>query len=107
MEHNPLKEELGAIRNGDIAAWKYLDFGKGANKMSIRVKAELGGEIIVRSDNKDGTIIGQFTIPADKDWTVYETTIGNISGIHALWMEWKGIESDKGELFRIDWFAFE
>ena len=106
MEHNPLKEELGAIHNGDIAAWKYLDFGKGANKMSIRVKAGLGGEIIVRSDSKDGEIIGTINIPANTDWKVYETTIKETSGIHALWMEWKGIESDKGELFRIDWFAF-
>ena len=107
MEHNPLKEELGDIHNGDIAAWKYLDFGKGANKMSICVKAGLGGEIIVRSDSKDGDIIGTINIPANTDWKVYETTIKETSGIHALWMEWKGIESDKGELFRIDWFAFE
>ena len=107
MEHNPLKEELGDIHNGDIVAWKYLDFGKGTNKMSIRVKAGLGGEIIVRSDSKDGEIIGTINIPANTDWKVYETTIKETSGIHALWMEWKGIESDKGELFRIDWFAFE
>ena len=107
MQHNPLKEELGAIRNGDIAAWKYLDFGSGANKMSIQVKSELGGEIIVRTDTKDGDILGTITIPANTDWKVYETTIKETSGIHALWMEWKSIESDKGELFRIDWFAFE
>jgi len=106
MQQNPLKEELGAIRNGDIAAWKYLDFGSGANKMSIQVKSELGGEIIVRTDTKDGDILGTITIPANTDWKVYETTIKETSGIHALWMEYKGADSDENELFRIERFIF-
>ena len=106
MQQNPLKEELGAIRNGDIAAWKYLDFGSGANKMSIQVKSELGGEIIVRTDTKDGDILGTITIPANTDWKEYETTIKKTSGIHALWMEYKGADSDENELFRIERFIF-
>ena len=89
-----------------IAAWKYLDFGSGADKMSIQVKSELGGEIIVRADTKDGDILGTFTIPANTDWKVYETTIKETSGIHALWMEYKGTESLKNELFRIEHFTF-
>lgn len=103
---HPFKEELGAIRNNDIAAWKYIDFGKNANKMSIRVKSKLGGELIVRSDSKDGEVIGTFTIPANTDWKVYETSIHAISGVHALWMEYKGPESEQDELFSIDWFVF-
>ena len=106
MQHNPLKEELGAIRNGDIAAWKYLDFGSGAGKMSIQVKSELGGEIIVRADAEDGDILGTVAVPANSDWKVYETAIKETSGIHALWMEYKGADSDENELFRIDWFTF-
>lgn len=103
---NPLKEELGAIRNGDIAAWKYLDFSAGANKMSIRVKSDLGGEIIVRADAKDGDILGQFTIPANTNWANYETSIKNVSDVHSIWMEYKGQESEDKELFRIDSFTF-
>jgi hypothetical protein len=106
MQNNPLKEELGAIRNNDIAVWKYLDFDTGANQMSIEVKSDLGGEIIVRADSPNGNILGTFTIPANTDWKVYETTINTISGVHALWMEWKGPESDSNELFRINWFTF-
>jgi glycerophosphoryl diester phosphodiesterase len=106
MQNNPLKEELGAIRNNDIAVWKYLDFDTGANQMSIEVKSDLGGEIIVRADSPNGNILGTFTIPANTDWKVYETTIKTISGVHALWMEWKGPESDSNELFRINWFTF-
>ena len=106
MQNNPLKEELGAIRNNDIAVWKYLDFDTGANHMSIEVKSDLGGEIIVRADSTNGNILGTFTIPANTDWKVYETTIKAISGVHARWMEWKGPESDSNELFRINWFTF-
>lgn len=106
MVQNPLKEELGAIRNGDIAAWKYLDFSAGANKMSIRVKSDLGGEIIVRADAKDGDILGQFTIPANTNWANYETSIKNVSDVHSIWMEYKGQESEDKELFRIDSFTF-
>ena len=107
MADNPLKEELGAIRNGDIAVWKYLDFGTGANKMSIRVKSDLGGEIIVRADAKDGEILGRFTIPANMNWAIYETSIKPVSDVHALWMEFQGPESEEKELFRIDGFTFE
>jgi glycerophosphoryl diester phosphodiesterase len=106
MAQNPLKEELGAIRNGDIAAWKYIDFGTGSNKMSIQVKSQLGGEIIVRTDDKEGDILGQFTIPAHTDWTTYETSIKNVSEVHALWLEFKGPETEEKELFRIDSFSF-
>jgi hypothetical protein len=106
MAQNPLKEELGAIRNGDIAAWKYIDFGTGSNKMSIQVKSQLGGEIIVRTDDKEGDILGQFTIPAHTDWTTYEISIKNVSEVHALWLEFKGPETEEKELFRIDSFSF-
>ena len=106
MEGEAFKEELGAIRNGDIAAWKYLDFGAGINQISIQIKSDLGGEIIVRSDSKDGKILGTLTIPANTDWKEYETSIQTISGVHAIWMEWKGPESDKNELFRINRFTF-
>jgi len=74
--------------------------------MSIQVKSELGGEIIVRTDTKDGDILGTITIPANTDWKVYETTIKETSGIHALWMEYKGADSDENELFRIERFIF-
>ena len=106
MANNPLKEELGAIRNGDVAAWKYLDFGTGAKKMSIQVKSGLGGEIIVRTDSPTGDVIGTFAIGSNADWTEYQTEITPTSGIHALWMEYKGPESDENELFHIDRFTF-
>ena len=90
-----------------MAAWKYLDFGKGARKISVKVKSQLGGEIVFRADSQDGEILGSLTIPSKADWTVYESKVNAPAGVHALWMEFKGTEaSDETELMRVDWFEF-
>lgn len=106
-EENQMREELGGIHNGDVAAWKYLDFGKGAGKVSIKVKSDLGGEIIIRMDSQDGEVIGTISVPADADWNVYETRAKAPSGVHALWLEFKGADaSEDEELFKIDHIEF-
>jgi hypothetical protein len=107
-EDDPMREELGAIHNGDVAAWKYIDFRKGARKVSVRIKSDLGGEIILRADSKDGDILGSMTIPSAADWTVYESKVKAQEGVHALWMEFKGVEAPgDGELMRVDWIEFK
>ena len=104
MEEELMKEELGAIRNGDVAAWKYLDFGKGAGKVAVRVKSELGGEIVFKADDK---VLGSVSVPAGADWAVYETSVEAVNGVHALWIECKGPEAaGESELFRIEWIRF-
>jgi formylmethanofuran dehydrogenase subunit D len=106
-EENQMREELGGIHNGDVAAWKYLDFKKGARKVSVKVKSDLGGEIILRADSQDGEILGSMTIPSAADWTVYESKVKTPKGVHALWMEFKGAEvPEERELMRVDWIEF-
>ena len=106
-EEDLMREELGAIHSGVVAAWKYLDFGKGARKLSVKVKSELGGEIVFHADSKDGEVLGILDIPASADWTVYESKVAAPAGVHALWMEFKGAEaSEESELMRVDWFEF-
>ena len=106
-EEDAMREELGAIHNGDVAAWKYLDFGKGARKVSVRVKSDLGAEIVFRADSQDGEVLGSLNVPAAADWTVYESKVAVPAGVHALWMEFKGAEaSEDSELMRVDWFEF-
>ena len=106
-EEDLMREELGAIHSADVAAWKYLDFGKGARKVSVKVKSDLGGEIVLRADSQEGEVLGTVTVPANTDWTVYESKVNTLAGVHALWMEFKGAEaSDKGELMKLDWFEF-
>lgn len=104
MEEGPMKEELGAIHNGDVAAWKYLDFGKGARKVSVRVKSELGGDMIIKADDK---VLGTISVPAGADWAVYEAPVETVKGIHALHIECNGPEAvEDSELYRIEWIRF-
>jgi hypothetical protein len=106
-EEDPMREELGGIHSGDVAAWKYLDFKKEARKVSVKVKSDLGGEIILRADSQDGEILGSMTIPSAADWTVYESKVKTPEGVHALWMEFKGTEvPEERELMRVDWIEF-
>ena len=104
MEENLMKEELGAIHSGDEAVWKYLDFGKGARKVAVKVKSGLGGKIVFKADDK---VLGSVSVPADADWTVYETSVEAVKGIHALSVECSGSEAaEDSELFRIEWIRF-
>ena len=60
-----------------------------------------------RADSQDGEVLGNLTVPAQADWTVYESKVNAPAGVHALWMEFKGAEaSDETELMRVDWFEF-
>ncbi len=104
---NPLREELGAFHSGDIAAWKYIDFGQGTSRATIKVKSASDGEIILRKDSPTGEIIGQQTIKAGSEWKHYNMRLKKIKGVHALWVECRGAdENSEKEIFSIDWFEF-
>ena len=97
MEGRDDREELGGIHGGDAAVWKYLDFGRGARKVSLRVKSKLGGTILVRADKADGKVLGRIKVPADTDWTVLSGRIKRLSGVHALWLEFDGVRAPEPE----------
>lgn len=106
MTDNREREELGNIRSGDIAAWKYLNFEeKGTKCFHVRVKSEQAGSILVRIDGPDGKIISTLSIPANSEWATYEAECKNVSGIHSVWLEFHGSASDKN-LFSLDKFHF-
>lgn len=91
-EGNEMREELGAIHGGDAAAWKYLDFGKGAKKISLKVKSKLGGTIEVRTGSADGKVLGKIKIPAGSDWTTVSGKIRKVKGVQALWLTFDGVK---------------
>lgn len=106
MEGTDCREELGEIRSGDKAAWKYLDFGnKGLKRFHVRMKSMAGGTVIIRKDTSDGSEIARISIPAGKDWKEYEVKCGPTKGIHAVWMEFVG-ETSEEVLFGMDGFWF-
>lgn len=107
------REELGAIRDGDWAQWKYLDFGRGVSSVSLRLRPDLGGTVVVRADGPDGKELGRVKVPAGTGWTVCRSKIRRIGGVHALWLgfegpspDGKGGEGGERELFSLDWVRF-
>ena len=107
-EFSPDREELGAIRSGDLAAWKYLDFGRGTKLVTIRLKSQAGGQILLRTDGPDGPVVGTIQVSPETAWTDIQAPLSEIRGKHALWMEFAGSLrlKENEELFRIDRFTF-
>jgi len=100
------KEELGKIKNDDKAAYKYLNFGNGADHLKIRVKpGKKGGKIDISLDQPWGKSYGSIEVPAssDNEWIVLEGDLKPIEGVHALWLRFYGEGED---LFSVDWFLF-
>jgi hypothetical protein len=99
-------EELARIESGNTAAYKYLDFGSGAEAMEMRLSAgSAGGRITLRIDRPWGPAIAAFDIPpgAEGTWQTVSAPVKSARGIHAVWMEVSGPD---GVLMSVDWFRF-
>lgn len=100
-------EELGQIKNKDRAAFKYLNFGSGADSVVIRVTNNgKGGKIDLALDMPWRKSIGTLDIPPgnpNAPWQEFTVAIEPVSGIHALWLRFLGPE---GELFAVDRLKF-
>ena len=82
-----------------------MDFGRGARGVSLRVKSEAGGTIVLHSDSLCGRELGRIEVPAHMGWTEWRAKVKRVRGVHALVMEFQGAQTDE-ELFCIDTFAF-
>lgn len=101
------REELGGILGGDAAAWKYLDFGKGVRSVSMRLKSQTGGTVVIRTDASDGPVIGTVEVPAGIDWTTMSVPVKKTRGVHALWLTFEGEPCPEPyEMLSIDWIRF-
>ena len=102
-------EELAGIRNGDRAAFKYVDFRNGADSILVRVMpGESSGGISFMADMPWGPRIGYMKVPAageEKNRTTLAVPAGEekVEGVRALWLVFDG-EGD--ELFSVDWLQF-
>jgi arabinoxylan arabinofuranohydrolase len=100
-------EELGGIRNGDFAAYKYLDFGSGVKSVTIRVApGKDPGKIAMKLGHSWHRNIGIIEIPGGGDartWQEITVDVDPVAGVHALWLRFLG-EGD--ELFALDWIRF-
>jgi len=100
-------ELLSGIRNGDKAAYKYLNFGEGLESFEIRVApGKKAGKIHLTLDQPWRWNIGTIDVPAgsgEQKWVTLSCKIKPPQGVHALWLKFEG-EGD--DLFEIDGFKF-
>ncbi len=101
-------EVLTSIRNGDVAAYKYLDFGTGSDSVKFRVfRGVKGVTIDIGIDNSWGPSIGRINVSGNGDGKSSETVstkIRNTKGIHSIWLRFRG---DGDDLLAVDSFAFK
>ena len=109
---DPSAKVTGGIQDGSKAAWKYVDFPSGLKKLTVRVRALVGGLIDVRQDQSFYGPVASLDVPSGKgEWLTLECDVKDVKeGPQALWFTFSG---DRGswcspiELFEIDWFRFE
>lgn len=106
--YSPTNEVLAGIHPNDKAAYKYLDLGKGADSIVLRVapgrhKCKIE---IVFDDSWDAPA-GTVDVPAaagDTDhWITIGTRLHRTAGVHALWLRFSGVGDN---LCKVDEFKF-
>ena len=100
-------EELAGIKSEDKAAYKYFDFGDGADSFTISVLPGIKpGKIDIATDTPWGNSIGTIDVPGNGDAktrTTLSCKILGVKGVHAIWLRFSGQGDD---LFKVDWFQF-
>ena len=103
----PHEERLSGISGGDRAAFKYIDFADGVNRVTLRVKpGGNAGRIDLALDMPWHPSIATLDIPGgrgENGWRTATADLEKVTGIHALWLRFDGQGDD---LFSIDWLEF-
>ena len=100
-------QSVGFVENNDYAVYSNIDFGEGAKSFQARVSsATNGGNIEIRLDSIDGTLVGTCPVKGTGDWQTWADVTCNVSGAsgkHDLYLKFTG---DSGYLFNFNWFKF-
>ena len=106
-EPKQTSEHLSMIESGNWAAYKYIDFGQGVSSFHADISSlTYGGEIEIRLDSPQGTLIGTCRVPETGGWTRWKKVscaVINTTGIHALYLMFRGRQ---GRLFNLKNFYF-
>jgi hypothetical protein len=81
-----------------------VDFGKGKFKtISIRAVSKTGGNLQLRLNGKNGTIIAKSAIPSGEKWEIIKAPVSGLkSGVQNLI-----VSSTDNNLVEVDWIRFE
>ncbi len=107
MEGRKDREELACIRHSDTAAWKYLEFGQGANKVTLCFKSTMKGYVKVHIDSQHGPVVGTIDIPKEDKWTEASASIKTTQGVHAVWLEFCCPEAGESDFMELDYLSFQ
>ena len=111
MEGREDREELGAIRQGDAAVWKYIDFGRGAKSVCLRAQAPRGASVSLHLGSSDGALLGTVQIPPGEGWQEISARIRKARDKQALWLVFQplpgGNEKADADIMNLDWMKFE
>lgn len=106
-QFEPRNEKLSRIYSGDKAAWKYLDFGAGADSITLRLKAGSKACRVVVSLDKpwhQRLAVIEINPEAGSDWQIQTYPVKSATGVHALWLHFYGKDDEMPE---VDWFSFK
>jgi hypothetical protein len=99
--------DLTSLENGDYIKLKSVDFAAGASSFDARVaSATSGGSIEIRLDSETGKLVGTLAVTGTggvQTWTTKSCTISGASGVHDLFLVFKG---GSGSLFNFNWWKF-
>jgi enterochelin esterase-like enzyme len=100
-------QNVGYIENGDYVSYSNIDFGSGAASFQARVaSAANGGNIEIRLDSINGTMIGTCPVSGTggwQTWTDVKCNVNGASGKHDVYLKFTG---GSGYLFNLNWFKF-
>lgn len=98
---------VGYIENGDWVRFASVDFGTGANSVSVRVASNTtGGSLKFRLDAAGGTQIAAINVTNSggfQTWKTMTADVSGASGVHDLYLSFAG---GTGYLFNINHFVF-
>lgn len=86
------REILARAQSGDRAEWKYLDFGEGYNRITVKARSEKGAKIRIRTSQtrRHGTVTGMVEVPAGGEWTLCSASVVPVVGAQKVLLEFYG-----------------
>lgn len=92
------KHWLTRIYNGSWQTIRSVDFGNGANSITVCVRGKSGGIIEFRVGDK---VISTINVLPDKEWHNISAPVEKINGVHNLTILYRGGDE---ELLEFDWW---
>jgi endo-1,4-beta-xylanase len=99
--------DLGSIVSGNYIVYQNIDFATGATNFQARVaSATSGGNIEIRLDATNGTLVGTCAVTGTggwQTWTTKSNAVSGVTGLHNVYLVFTG---GSGYLFNVNWWKF-